>query len=724
MIGIKYMNSNSLLTINHMTTIPPIAGSDGTTTSNNNNRNSTIYSSANAARRPSLLRNQLLRRTTTRMKKRLSKKPPVIITVEDDATVEVTAGPHVSEDTAVVDENSDTTEMDSTTSRSAEEDDEDEGDNDENENDSDSDCDESEGTLEKSDGSEDNDRIIIVDVACANSNAASLNTVEDEQDAKSGTVNNEGGDNEEENVVNFKGVVFDIDEIDSVEGDEEECKMEEEPEPKQPQQSIQESKQPQPKQPQQLIQEPEPKQPQQLIQEPKLKQPQQLIQESKLKQPQQLIQEPELKQPQQLIQESKQPQPKQPQQLMQKPPPTTMASSTVSTTHLSIVVTGHDIVVEYLDDKDGEHKESSYNEGIQQESDQGAAAAAEMVTQAPTTNSIMATLLSPLGLSPVNVVTKPSSGDSTTTTTSSASCSHQEHQPRRPKGIMKRPRDSNITYHHPRRPLPPPLPPPGFLNKNSSLSWSTENAIGGRQSPSISIRLKKRVSFDEDLLMKQYKMSQMRRQARRRDKRSVSGILYMAMPIILPYLVAVLILVASSMVPLPTPQTKTSTITTATPKKSRLPRSPGPARENMAGISTESKPPPIIIDIASRMWEERKKSDEELIAFITMHTTEIRNDDATDETEVHEAELEAAKLEVIIGNESDSETNLVGEDDTVSESNSSSSLVAITMMPQTHAAVSKRKNPVRRAMGGLFRRVFRRRRKRQSEPERLAIAGT
>jgi len=661
MIGIKYMNSNSLLTINHMTTIPPIAGSDGTTTSNNNNRNSTIYSSANAARRPSLLRNQLLRRTTTRMKKRLSKKPPVIITVEDDATVEVTAGPHVSEDTAVVDENSDTTEMDSTTSRSAEEDDEDEGDNDENENDSDSDCDESEGTLEKSDGSEDNDRIIIVDVACANSNAASLNTVEDEQDAKSGTVNNEGGDNEEENVVNFKGVVFDIDEIDSVEGDEEECKMEEEPEPKQPQQSIQ---------------------------------------------------------------ESKQPQPKQPQQLMQKPPPTTMASSTVSTTHLSIVVTGHDIVVEYLDDKDGEHKESSYNEGIQQESDQGAAAAAEMVTQAPTTNSIMATLLSPLGLSPVNVVTKPSSGDSTTTTTSSASCSHQEHQPRRPKGIMKRPRDSNITYHHPRRPLPPPLPPPGFLNKNSSLSWSTENAIGGRQSPSISIRLKKRVSFDEDLLMKQYKMSQMRRQARRRDKRSVSGILYMAMPIILPYLVAVLILVASSMVPLPTPQTKTSTITTATPKKSRLPRSPGPARENMAGISTESKPPPIIIDIASRMWEERKKSDEELIAFITMHTTEIRNDDATDETEVHEAELEAAKLEVIIGNESDSETNLVGEDDTVSESNSSSSLVAITMMPQTHAAVSKRKNPVRRAMGGLFRRVFRRRRKRQSEPERLAIAGT
>jgi len=115
---------------------------------------------------------------------------------------------------------------------------------------------------------------------------------------------------------------------------------------------------------------------------------------------------------------------------------------------------------------------------------------------------------------------------------------------------------------------------------------------------------KRRVTFDEDLLSEQFKLSQLRRQEKYNQRRSFFGILKMAMPVIMPYLIAVLILVASSMVPLPTP-----------PQHKELPISSKHGLLNTKDderneSTTKPKQPPILIDVASRMWDERSKTKE------------------------------------------------------------------------------------------------------------------
>ena len=233
-------------------------------------------------------------------------------------------------------------------------------------------------------------------------------------------------------------------------------------------------------------------------------------------------------------------------------------AAAVATTNLSIVVTGNDIVVEYRDDNRSDRKDSS----------------------------------------PQAV---------------SSSC-RQPPARRRPKGIIKRPRDSNITYHHPRRPLPPPLPPPGYREHSSPSSCATATSIdtnyAGHFPP-----LKKKVSFNEKQLVEQYKMSRLRRKEKYDKRRSFLGILSIAMPVIMPYLVAVLILVASSMIPLPTDQRQHQ-------RQQSLSLEPAlvNGRTNMPTL------PSILVDVGSRMWDERTKEEE---AATATRSITIENSDVT-----------------------------------------------------------------------------------------------
>jgi len=117
---------------------------------------------------------------------------------------------------------------------------------------------------------------------------------------------------------------------------------------------------------------------------------------------------------------------------------------------------------------------------------------------------------------------------------------------------------------------------------------------------------KKRVSFDEASLIEQYNWSRRRREARYEDHRKMYGVLSMAMPVIMPYVIAILILVASSMVPLPKSQQQQ--LLTTLPYETEL--------VNDSERTTRYEPvwrssPPMILDIASRMWDDRTKSRKE-----------------------------------------------------------------------------------------------------------------
>jgi hypothetical protein len=233
---------------------------------------------------------------------------------------------------------------------------------------------------------------------------------------------------------------------------------------------------------------------------------------------------------------------------------TTATAATVSTSNLSIVVTGNDIVVEYRDDNRG--------------------AGSSLSQKQPSTR-------------------------------------------RRPRGIMKRPRDSNITYHHPRRPLPPPLPPPGYRESSSPMSWMTATTADSSDSSArqflnapptaITTSKKKRVSFDEKMLMKQYNSARLRRQAKHEQRRSLSGIVSMAMPVIMPYLIAILILVASSMIPLPTAQRQQQPSLSLSLEQELV---DGREKKSKTKESRLPTSPPILVDVGSRMWDKRTKSKE------------------------------------------------------------------------------------------------------------------
>ena len=158
------------------------------------------------------------------------------------------------------------------------------------------------------------------------------------------------------------------------------------------------------------------------------------------------------------------------------------------------------------------------------------------------------------------------------------------------KGIMKRPRDSNIAYHHPQKPN---HPPPGYDVKSLWRKDYTANSTTDREYPHQRLRSQpsKRVSFDEVSLTEQFKLSQLRRQTRHK-RRGVFDMLAMAMPVILPYLIAISILLASSLVPLPqSPSLSSSQPKVITPSEKEVEILPNP---------------PIIFDLASRMWDERK----------------------------------------------------------------------------------------------------------------------
>jgi len=253
--------------------------------------------------------------------------------------------------------------------------------------------------------------------------------------------------------------------------------------------------------------------------------------------------------------------------------PKIATTSAVATANLSIVLTGNDIVVEYRDDNRddkrcdlGERKESSPQQSKQLPQQQ------------------------------------------------------QQRRPMRsrPKGIMKRPRDSNITYHHPRRPLPPPLPPPGYKEISSPMSCTTATSTDSSSLSLLSAadrralyypRLKKRVSFNEKELVEQYKESKQRRKERYKRRRSFWGILSMAMPVIMPYLMAILILVASSMVPLPTDQKHQQqySASSASVNQQQQQHSPLSLQEPTMGKTRASTPHPIFMDVGSRMWDDNDK---------------------------------------------------------------------------------------------------------------------
>jgi hypothetical protein len=189
---------------------------------------------------------------------------------------------------------------------------------------------------------------------------------------------------------------------------------------------------------------------------------------------------------------------------------------------------------------------------------------------------------------------------------------------------MKRPRDSNIAYHHPRRALPPPLPPPGYNRETSSpMSWmtattadssedsSTERQLHFLNAPptAITTTKKKRVKFDEKLLSEQYHSSKLRRRAKYEQRSSFFGILSMAMPATMPYVIAVLILVASSMIPLPATHRQQQSLNLSLSLEPEL--TTGQNKRGRANVSKMPTSPPILFDVASRMWDKRAKLEEE-----------------------------------------------------------------------------------------------------------------
>lgn len=158
------------------------------------------------------------------------------------------------------------------------------------------------------------------------------------------------------------------------------------------------------------------------------------------------------------------------------------------------------------------------------------------------------------------------------------------------KGIMKRQRYSNLAYHHPQRQraLPPPnYPPPGYDVKTL---WRRDyNTRYG--TTKLGSKPNKRVSFDEASLTEQSQLSQQRRRMRFK-RREVLDHIFTALPMIF----AVSILVASSFVPLP--QSKLSSSSSTQPKVNEL-------NESLV----VKLPRPVIIDVASRMWDERKQNE-------------------------------------------------------------------------------------------------------------------
>ncbi|VEU33653.1 unnamed protein product [Pseudo-nitzschia multistriata] len=607
-----------MLTIDPMTTVSPTNGSDEALLHTDNNDGD---SPENTAKKPSLLRNQLLRRTTTRCTKHVSSPEAAermalnSVAIEADTPFDETQKDAESNCEAVESiEKSNSEPIDMESATHTKVEDNEE----------------SHRTPENPGGVEENDEAIPGTATILESGFAFPSRVENDEVEDNDTKHEEEGVGEGE-AASDPGNALDISDIVSEEGDEmgddrdnvEEKEHKAEAEPQQPQQCDDNEE------------------------------------ECKAE----------------AEQDEPQPRPKPSKQSL---PPAASTGSTVSTTNLSIVVTGHDIVVEYHDDKDGEHKEASPGDSVLQQSAQGAQAAA---TPTPGSNSIISTLLSPFTVAQPPVA--PAKGAST------ASSARLQEPQRRPKGIMKRPRDSNITYHHPRRPLPPPLPPPGFKGKISSLSWSTDdtNSNDALHSSTKSTKRKRRVSFDEVSLSKQSQMSLLRRQARYREKHSISGILTMTLPVLLPYLIAVLILVASSMVPLPTPAAKTN----ATPHELKPRSLPGldPGSDHAVGGKTTP-----IFDIASRMWDQRKKSLQDAVAPAGIRKPEPRT------TGVPESEVVAADA---VAESIDWEF----DDDAFAEFDESGGQVAAATT-QAYSVLSK--NPFARAIGGLFRLLFRRRR--------------
>ncbi|MGK3754072.1 MAG: hypothetical protein ACI8RD_006380 [Bacillariaceae sp.] len=231
-----------------------------------------------------------------------------------------------------------------------------------------------------------------------------------------------------------------------------------------------------------------------------------------------------------------------------------------ASTNLSIVVTRNEVVVEYRDkDQEGDRQKQS-SPDLQ-----------------PSVGSDEKT-------TPTNATSKSNSINTSAPTSTSKRFRYIVR-----KGIMKRPRDSNITYHHPQKPN---HPPPGYDVKSLWRKDYTANSTTDREYPHQRLRSQptKRVSFDEVSLTEQFQLSQLRRQTRHK-RRGVFDMLAMVMPVILPYLIAISILLASSLVP--------------------LPQSPSSSSQPKVVMSSEQEveilpKPPIIFDLASRMWDERK----------------------------------------------------------------------------------------------------------------------
>jgi hypothetical protein len=353
---------------------------------------------------------------------------------------------------------------------------------------------------------------------------------------------------------------------------------------------------------------------------------------------------------------------KQPDQQITNVPTATVAS----TKNLSIVVKGNDIVVEYRDDNGSERKKSSHQ--LLQNSFPGDAA-----------------------------VMAPSASNSMVST-------QKQTARRRPRGIMKRPRDSNLTYHHPRRPQPPPLPPPGYRETTSPLSWMTATTTDSTEDPyaerqrlflnapptAITTTKKKRVKFDEKLLSEQYQSSKLRRRAKYEQRRSFGGILSMAMPVIMPYLIAVLILIASSMIPLPATtlrrqQSSNNLTLSLEPKFAN-------GRKNKRGRTRQSMMPtlpPIFIDVASRSWDERTN----LKAEVGSKSIIVGNAASS-------ATAAAGAITVFDGNALSKRSNKKSDD-------SKGLKVVGTMEPSKRAiAVAhrfERRNPVAKTVASLFK---------------------
>ena len=168
---------------------------------------------------------------------------------------------------------------------------------------------------------------------------------------------------------------------------------------------------------------------------------------------------------------------------------------------------------------------------------------------------------------------------------------------------------------------------------SSPMSWMTATTTDSSDSsterhrrfltaPPMAITTirEKRVTFDEALLTEQYKSSKMRRQVRYEHRQSLFGILSVIMPLILPYVVAILILVVSSMVPLPSAQ--------------RQQQSSIPLQIELVNESTLPTTHPVIYDVASRMWDERTKLSE---------ATEYRSTNNNDES-IHSDSADIARI--------------------------------------------------------------------------------